>query len=224
MPGTTIPYISNITSEHVDKPNYVAMVTASCQPSADLVTLYQAIPLLFDVDVAVGEQLDVVGQWVGVSRNLDTPLTGVYFAFDTADVGFDQGVWMGPHDPVSGLTSLPDDYYRVLIKVRILNNHWNGSKPDAYVLVNAIFSVLGYTFFIEDPCNLTVNLGLIGTGPPSGIVQALLTSGKFNIKPATIRIANYIYQTTTGPLFAFDINNAHFSGFDIGGWANIIPN
>ena len=224
MTGTVTPYITNITSEHIDKPNYVAMVSASCQPSADLVAMYQAIPLLYDVDIAVSEQLDTVGQWVGISRNLDIPLTGVYFSFDTANVGFDQGVWMGPYDPVTGRTSLPDDYYRLLIKVKILNTHWNGSKADAYALVNAIFSVLGYTFFIEDPCNLTINLGLLGSGPPAGITQALLTSGKFNIKPATIHIANYIYQTVTGPIFAFDINNTSFSGFDIGGWANIIPN
>ncbi len=224
MTGSVTPYLGNITSAHADKPNFMAMVGASCQPSADLVAMYATIPLLYDADTAIGAQLDVVGQWVGVNRNLSIPLTGVYFSFDTDGVGFDQGVWMGPYDQVTGLVSLPDDYFRMLIKVRILNNHWNGSKSDAYTLVNAIFSVLGYTFFIEDPSNLTINLGLFGSGPPAALAKALLVSGKFDIKPATIHIAEYIYQSVSGPIFAFDINNSMFAGFGTGGWATVIPN
>lgn len=216
--------LGNITSEHSDKPHYVQMVESTCRPSAELINLYESIPGLYDVDVAVGPQLDTVGRWVGISRNLDIPLTGVYFALDTTGVGFDQGVWMGPYDPVTGLTSLPDDYYRLLIKVKILNNHWNGTKSDAYILANEIFGSLGYIFFIEDLCNLTINFGLIGSGPPSGMAQALLTSGKFNIKPATIQIANYFYQSVPGPIFAFDINNTQFAGLDVGGWATVVHN
>ncbi len=224
MAGDVSKYTNLITSQHADKPNFVSVVSAACQPLADLSDIYSRIPQLYDVDVAVGQQLDVVGQWVGVSRNLSAPLTGVYFAFDTAGVGFDQGVWLGPYDPVSGLVSLPDDFYRVVIKAKILNNHWNGSKADAYTLANAIFSVLGFSTFIEDHSDLTINIGLVGAGSPSAIVQALLTSGKFDVKPATIHIANYIYQSAPGPIFAFDLNSSLFAGFDTGSWATVIPN
>lgn len=224
MSGNITPFTDNITSEHADKPNFVAMVGQTCQPSADLIELYNQIPLLYDVDVAVGTQLDVDGQWVGVSRYLNTPLTGVYFSFDILGVGFDEGVWLGPFDPITGLTRLPDDIYRILIKVKILNNHWNGSKNDAYTIFNTIFAQLGYSFFIEDYSDLSFNQGLIGPSYPVALVIALLTSGKLNVKPAGIRIRNYIYQSVPGPIFAFDINNSSFAGFDTGGWAIIIPN
>lgn len=224
MAGNITPYLSIITSEHSDKPKYTSMVGQTAQPFADLTALYDSIPLLYDVDVAVGAQLDTVGLWVGVTRQLTAPLAGVYFAFDTADVGFDQGVWMGPYDPATGLVSLPDDYYRMLIKIRILNNHWDGSKDQATTLVNAIFNVLGYQFFIKDHADLTMDMGLIGPGSPSAIVKALLTGGKFDVKPDVVHISNYIYQTVSGPMFAFDLNNSLFAGFDTGAWAQYIAN
>jgi hypothetical protein len=217
-------YTDLITSEHIDKPNFNALVAATCQPNVDLIALYSTISALYDVDTAVGEQLDVVGQWVGVSRDLNEPLTGVYFSLDTVGAGLDQGIWQGPFDSSTGLVSLPDEYYRILIKVRILNNHWNGSKENANILVNNIFSAIGYTFFIEDPSDLSMRLGLIGSGPPTALATALLLSGKFNIKPAGVHIASYIYQSAPGPIFAFDLNSTLFAGFDSGAWATIITN
>jgi hypothetical protein len=217
-------YTDLITSEHSSKPKYMNMVGASLQPYVDLLNQLGVMNALYDVDAAVGQQLDVCGQLVGVSRYLDVPLAGVYFAFDTNLVGFDQGVWLGPYDPITGLTTLPDDYYRVLIKVRILNNHWDGSKQSAYTLVNIIFALFGYSFFIEDHVDMTINLGLLGAGAPAAIAQALLTSGKFNVKPATVHISNYIYQNMAGPVFSFDINNTYFGGFDNSAWATMVAN
>lgn len=224
MAGDVTKYTDLITSQHADKPKFVGSVAAACQPLADISALYAQIPALYDVDVAAGQQLDVVGQWVGVSRELTTALAGVYFAFDTEGVGFDQGVWLGPYDPITGLVSLPDDFYRIVIKSRILNNHWNGSKEDAYTLANAIFSSLGFQLYIEDHSDLSIDIGLVGSSVPSSMVQALLTSGKFDIKPAGVRVSNYFYGSAPGKIFAFDINNDTFGGFDEGSWATVIPN
>lgn len=224
MSGDVVLYTALVTNEHADKPKFMAMVAASVQPPADLIALYQTISALYDVDLAVGEQLDVVGQWVGISRKLSAPLTGVYFALDTVGVGFDEGVWLGPYDPTTGLVSLPDDFYRLLIKAKILNNHWNGSKADAYTLIDLIFQSFGYQLFIEDPCDLTMRLGLWGLTIPPTIVIALLVSGELNIKPAGVHIAAYLYQSQPGPIFAFDLNNAMFGGFDTGGWATVVTN
>ena len=197
------------------------MVSAVIQPSSDLIDLYALIPGLYDVDVAVGQQLDVVGQWVGISRNLDEAISGVYFAFDIDGVGFDQGVWLGPFDPITGITKLPDDIYRILIKVKILNNHWDGTKETAYALVNQIFQTLGYSILIEDPSDLTMALGLVRSGPSVKLIEELLFTGKLNIKPAGVRISYFLSSASEGPLFGFDINNSLIAGFDTGSWATI---
>lgn len=223
MNGNVTPYLNNITSEHSSQPNYTAMVAASCQPIADLVNSLKSVPGLYDVDLAVGSQLDIVGQWVGVSRYLNVAIPGVYFTLDDANLGFDQGVWRDSSNPATGLTALPDDYYRLAIYTRILNNHWNGSLQDAYALSQILFAPLGYQLFIADYCNLTMSLGIIG-GAPTPLLQALFTQGLINVKPAGVRIDSYIFPSNTGPMFALDINNVDFAGFDNGSWATIVTN
>lgn len=217
MTGDITPFTDNITSEHIDKPNFVAMVSATVQPFADMKALFELIPLLYDVDVAVGEQLDVVGELVGVSRNLSAPLTNVYFAFDTANVGFDSGIWKGPYDPDSGLIALPDEFYRLVIRARILNNNWNGSKESIYALASVVFAPYGFTYYVEDHGDLSIGIGLLGLTTPPPILTALLNSGALDTKGVTIQITSRVAQQ--GPVFSFDLDTLLFQGFDSGVWA-----
>lgn len=217
-------YLDLVTLEHGDQPKFTANLTACCQPLVDLQTVISSIMEAYDVDTAVGTQLDILGQWVGVTRFLTEPITGVYFSLDTLSVGLDYGIWQGVHDPVTGLVALPDEYYRLLIKVKILNNRWNGSINDAYVLADTIFSIFGYNIFIEDLGNLTMRLGLVGVDAPSPLLRSLLIEGKFNIKPAGVKVASYVYQSLPGPIFMFDLTSPSFGGFDTSSWATVAPN
>jgi len=193
MPGSTYSYTKLITSEHADKAKFMATVSASFQPFADLLDLYSQVPTLYDVDQAVGAQLDIIGQWVGRNRNLSLPIAGVYFAFDTPGLGFDQGVWLGPYDSATGVVSLSDQYFRLLIKSAIMNNQWNGSLADAYLFAGQVFDAFGYSFVINDYCNLTMSLEIQGPANPPPLVVALLTGGYFDIRPAGILISSYIH-------------------------------
>lgn len=219
MAGNVIPYTDLVTSQFSAAPKYMAMLAATCQLQADLVATYASIPALFDLDVAVGSQLDVVGQWVGISRNLSTPLTGVYFAFDTLEVGFNQGIWKGPFDPSTGLVALPDEFYRLVLRSRILNNQWEGNKPSAETLMNVVFAPYGYTFLLIDPSNLTMEMALIGP-TPTALLLAMFKGGLFDIKPVGVQMGHYYYSVE--PAFAFNINSAIMSGFNSGNWAMIL--
>lgn len=215
-------YVRLITAEHADKPNFTGMIFQSCKPFAEINNLIQNFPNWYDIDLAVGKQLDTDGEWIGLTRYLDSPITGVYFSFDQSLTGFNKGVWKGPFDPTSGLVALPDEFYRALLKVKILNNHWDGSIIKAYEIASSIFLGLGFTLFIIDHANLTMAIGLVGQGPPDNLTLGLLTGGKFNIKPAGIKITNYQVQSVPGPLFGFDISNNVFAGFDLSGWATLL--
>lgn len=217
MPNTADTYSNLITSQHADKPKFVSTVGVTTSPNVDVQALYSAILESYDIDTAEGTQLDTVGQIVGASRYLTTPLTGVYFEFDTLGVGYDTGVWLGPYDSVTGLTSLPDEFYRLLIRSRILHNHWDGSKGQFYALAEVIFGPSGYTYFIDDHADLTISIGLLGPTNPPPILTALLNSGALDVKPVTIRIMSRVAQQ--GPIFGFDLNTLLFKGFDTGYWA-----
>lgn len=170
-------YVGLITSQHADKPKFVAMVAAVAKAFADTSNLIDGLPQAFDLDVAVGAQLDDVGLWVGLSRKIGVPIEGVYFSFDTEGLGYDQGSWKGPFDPDVGLTSLDDDTYRLLLRARIAANHWDGTFERAVELLELIF-VPNPT----DPIFQYLELesgGLLDLldGPPVALVSTLQSGG-----------------------------------------------
>lgn len=216
--GDITPYVSLITSEYNQQPDFVAMITAVLQPVADSMAVIVSLPAAFDVDDAVGDQLDVVGQWVGVSRNISVPLTGVYFSFDDATLGFDQGTWFSPFDPNTGLVVLPDENYRTLIRARIARNQWDGTIPGAYNVWNTAFAGTGIGILIQDLENMHMIQAL--TGPvPDAVTRALFQGGYLSLKPDGVHVDAYVTPTVPGaPYFGFDVENTAISGFDAGAW------
>lgn len=222
MSSDVAPYTGLITSEHADKPCFVATVAASVQPLADLLDTLSGLPAAFDLDTAVGAQLDIVGQWVGRSRNVSTALTGVYFSFDTLGLGFDQGVIWGPGDPLTGLIALPDDIYRLVLKAKIAANQWDGTVPGAYTAWNTLFAPEGFQILIQDNGDMTMTLALVGAiNNPT--FQGLFSGGYLDLRPSGVRITGYLFPSADAPLFGLDVDNAAIAGFDVSAWAVSTP-
>jgi len=211
-------YVGLITSEHADKPKFSAMVAAVAQCFVDQQNALGGFVPAFDLDQAIGDQLDIIGQWVGISRRVNTPLTGVYFSFDIVGVGFDQGVWQGPFDPSTGVTLLDDDTYRVLIRAKIGANHWDGTLGTSAAILDQIFDN-GTNVFIQDNQDMTMTFGVSGA-IPSAVLLALLKGGYIPLKPEGVLVNSYIVTSSTGAsIFGFDMENQYVSGWDVGAWA-----
>ncbi|EKS9840574.1 DUF2612 domain-containing protein [Burkholderia cepacia] len=210
-------YTALVTSEHSDKPRFMATIGTLVQPLVDQMGVLQSMPGKFDLDNAVGVQLDDVGVWVGVSRKIRTPLTGIYFSFDIAGLGFDQGTWKGPFDPDTGLTVLDDDTYRLVIRAKIGANHWDGTLESSAAILNSIFDSDTHVF-IEDHQDMSMTIGIAGKVPPATFL-ALLSGGYIPLKPEGVRVDYTIVTTVDGaPLFGFDMNSPLVAGFDTGVW------
>ena len=217
-------YTNLITSQHKDKPKFVEFVKTLCQPYVDMQNVISTFSAMYDINNGFGAQLDVIGQWVGISRALPEQITGVYFALDTPGLGLDESVWQGPFNPDTYLVFLPDDHYKLLLNAKILNNQWDGSKDQAYIIAQTIFNPLGYELIIEDHADMTMSLGIVGvTVTPTALIQAMLTQGVLDIKPATVGIKNYFYPSAPGRMFALDVSNDYFGGLDESSWATLIP-
>ncbi|MEE3504824.1 DUF2612 domain-containing protein [Pseudomonas sp. 10C3] len=212
-------YTAKITSEHSDKPKFMFMVTAVAQAFVDVSAVSDGLPDDFDLDNAVGVQIDVIGLWVGVGRNISTPLTSVYFSLDTAGLGFDQGSWKGPFDPANGITTLDDETYKTLIRAKIGANRWDGTLEQSKEIMDLVFSGDSLVF-IQDNQDMTITIGVAGKAP-SAIELALLTGGYIPIKPQSVHVNYYIAPTADGPLFGFDASTQYVSGFDQGSWGQI---
>ena len=187
----------------------MALVTAIAQWGVDVQNAILAIPGQFDVDVAVGVNLDIVGLWIGVGRKIATPISGVYFSFNIDGLGFNQGVWKGEFDPDTGLTSLDDETYRLLLRAKIGANHWDGTLGASKAILDSIFANITATgtpydsggfgegpyggesgstiLSIKDNQDMTMTIVVSGV-PPSALFLALLTGGYIPIKPAGVTV------------------------------------
>jgi len=191
-------YQALITSEHNQQPNFMAFVAAICQPSVDLQNQLEKLPSLFDVDLAVGDQLDKIGDWVGVSRDLNQEIMGV--------------------------SQLPDAEYRILVKLFIAMNAWDGTIPGIYSIWNTVFSAQGYQILVQD--NQDMSMLVVFLNPPTDIlILAILTQGYFLLVPAGVLIVGFYepslpYPGT--PIFGWGVENSKISGWGVGAWVEKI--
>lgn len=210
-------YTGLITSQHADKPKFVAMIGGVAQCFVDQQSGLKGFVPAFDLDQAVGAQLDILGAWVGITRNVSTSISGVYFAFDTPGVGFDQGVWRGPFDPADGIVRLDDETFRLLIRAKIAANKWDGTIKSAASILESIFGEEIY-IFIEDNQDMSMTVGISGK-LPSALLLAIFGGGYIPLKPASV-LVNYVTTSVDGDaIFGFDVENRYISGFDSGAWA-----
>lgn len=208
---TAAEYVALVTSEH-RRPRFLALVEACVRPFVEAQAALAMLPAAFDVDAAVGVQLDAVGLWVGVTRYLQTPLEGVYFAWDTPDVGWGEGVWKGRYDPDTGLSVLDDDNFRRLVKARIVANHWDGSVPLAYAAWRIAFEGTGSILVIQDNQDMSMSVGIAGIRPDA-VFRALLLGNYIPIKPEGVRINWYAVTPDGGRLFAWDCEADGLAGW-----------
>jgi len=214
---TVEEYLNLITSAYRKKPKFTAMVSDYVGlPSRVQDLLLSMIPL-FDVDVAVGDQLDIIGLWVGISRDVNIPTTGIYFSWDGVDpsVGWDYGTWQG-NLPTSTITELPDDAYRTLIKAKIAANKWDGTTTNAYAIWDALFPDLN--ILIQDNQNMSYAMIFFG-GIIDSLTVALITGGYIPLKPEGVRISGYYIPVDDGPVFGWDMDTDYMQGWDEGSWA-----
>ena len=188
-------YLAVLTSEHNQKPKFVATVSLIAQTSVDQQSAIDGFSMLFDVDLAMGDQLDKIGEWVGVSRHLTKAVLGV----DTLD----------------------DPTYRVLVKLFIAMNSWDGTTPGIYNIWNAILASTYGPILVEDFQDMTMAIVLL-VPPTSVLILAILTNGYFLLRPAGVGIVGFFTPSVPGtPAFGFDVENSSISGFDVGSW--VIP-
>lgn len=147
---TVDDYVALIPPANAAKPKFVATVRATVAPVAALQELLAGLPNDFDLDDAVGAQLDAVGVRVGRSRQLPYPLQGIFFTWDDPKRGWDKGIWKGPYEAGVGIYELDDDTFRRLLRSKILANRWDGTLIGAQDVLDAYFTNPATRVFIED--------------------------------------------------------------------------
>ncbi len=120
----------------------------------------------FDLDNALGVQLDMLGQSIGRKRMLTfQPLND--------------------HNPV-----MDDETYRLVLKAKVAMNNWDGKTESAYEIWDNTFKDIGLQ--IQD--NQDMSMTAYVTGYVNQIRQDLIQHGYIVPKPEGVKI-NYIGKT-----------------------------
>ena len=210
-------YSDLIIPWYANQPRFVQMVEDTSSILVGLRDFIAHLPEDFDLDEAVGVQLDVVGQWVGRSRFIRIPLSNMWFSFDDAPRGFDLGYWMGPYDQSYGIARLDDDVYRNLLYGKIISNNWDGSVDQALTAMRLMIPDLTTNLIIDNRGDDSIDFGISGR-VPDNLKISLWHQDYLPFKPAGKKSYYLVTSIDTYPLFGFDVQNAYISGWDTGTW------
>lgn len=213
---TVQDYLNLITSEHSQRPKFVSTISQIVGASVWIQGLLEKMIPLFDLDqTPMGQQEDLIGQWVGISRKVSIPVAGIFFSWDDVMTdGWDYGTWAPPIPPTV-ITALPDDAYLTLIRTKIAANYWDGTIEGAYTIWNNIFPQ--YTILFQDNQDMSYSLAVIG-GIVDSLTLALLTGGYLPLRPEGVMIDEYFVATDTNRAFGWDVESMYLGGWDEGSW------
>jgi hypothetical protein len=219
-------YLALVPSWNSQRPKFMSTLAALVQPLVDSQTFLASLTADFDLDTAVGVQLDAVGRWLNRDRFIDQPITGVYFSFDLASerVGFDQGIWFSGFDPTEAIIALDDETYRTILRLQAIANQWDGTLPSMQAPLDAVFPGI----IVQDKGDIAGDVMTMDVLIPSHLLSSLLLgilTQDYPVKPAGV-LTNFIETTLQGvPIFGFDVaftTNGPFGGFDQAAWGIII--
>lgn len=215
MPGYDLSdYTQLIPGQNSDKPRFMAWVAANLQPFVDSQAISLSMHTAFNLDDAVGVQLDIIGQQLGQGRVVDfTPEGGVS-------------------------PTLNDDMYRLVLKARVLLNGWKGTRQEVYDYWQRVFPQYGIQ--IVDGQDMTMNYVLYGLPlDPSalmpftwgasglgwgqgywtlfggGLLRELFRNGYLTPEPAGVAVT---YSFSDSAVFAWNQDNDYLKGWSEGTW------
>lgn len=185
----TTDYTPLITSQHRSATKFISVVGLLTGEVAKINDVAQSIASKFDVDTAVGDQLDIIAQWLGLYRRMMVP-DNVFFSFDTPALGFDQGLWKGTFVVAQHEISLTDDELRRYIKAMILASHWDGTLQNMHAILDAAMPPAN-TVTVVDLQSLELQVHVAGPSLSSTMESLLRFSALQGIKPAGVKLVQY---------------------------------
>lgn len=209
-------YLGLIPDPNSTQPKYMDWVGVNLQPFVDDQTVLDSFTDAFDLNQAVGVQLDKIGELLQLSRRLK-------------------------FQPGGGLNAnLSDDRYRLALKAKILLNIWKGTKQEIYDFWRQYLPQ--YPILIGDGQDMSMTVLIIGMPNDTedaiffgydtntatikgydqsywegfdGVLRGMVKNHYFLPKPAGVKV-NYAFTDTAA--FAYDFESDYLKGYDAGSW------
>ena len=126
----------------------------------------------FNINTAIGKQLDIIGSIAGINRihNDET------------------------------LEPIDDDTYRILIKMKLINNY---SMNSIKSIVDGVYNFLNDKLVFVNNTNMTISYIIFGEKENSNIIKIITKDRSILPAPAGVYV-NYIIRITDDKIFSFN--------------------
>lgn len=214
-------YENLLIVQYSDKPKASAMISAIVSRFKNISDVIEEFESAFDLDSAIGSQLDIIGKIVGISRNVEGVIPKIFFGFDgnVNARGFGLAPFYTTDQAQYTDTQLSDSDYRFFIRIKIAKNHVkatmsddNGSNLNAVIL--SMFE--GYAYMVDNK-DMTVTI-YIENSPKSYLLPYAISLDLIPLPQAVeVKYISIVARKT----FGFS-NNPNAFGFSSGSFARIL--
>jgi hypothetical protein len=161
-----VKYLNMVPSQNREKPKFISWLSVPLTILDDTETMMKEIDTDFDLDIAIGDQLDKIGHIVGVSRILN-------------------------FQPISASPIVDDATYRRMILAKIAKNQWDGTYYGLTTIWDTFFPDI--QLIVTDNQNMTVDVLVFGIG--ANLERELIQNGYYVPKAQSVKY-NYLFAET----------------------------
>ena len=206
-----IGYYQNLlTAQYRNSPKLTQLLKVLLQKFDDISQCLTQLDTAFDLDSAIGVQLDMLGVTAQADRTL-------------------------PFQPSFGVSPvMDDDTYRIYIKAKIAQNQWNGTLGSLYTMwygdpvtgQPGLFPTV--KLIVEDGQNMTATLH-IGGLPSTLLIDMIAGYAVNGALSGTVHNSmlvprpegvEYTFSLVTLPIFGFGaVNTPYVAAWGVGSWS-----
>lgn len=136
LESDTEEYAGLLSQANYEREKFLLLVRSLLKPSVGLSQLVQSFNLAFALDNAAGDQLDMIGEVVGATRMLN-------------------------YVPASGDRMMDDDEYRMVLKLTIAQNVWDGTLGSLRKIYSDVFGSSVTVVYVDNQ-NMTLTISVYG--------------------------------------------------------------
>lgn len=204
-----------IYAQYRDKPKAAAWYRIVMRLASKIGSAAESVRTSYDIDTAIGEQLDVIGRIVVAPRSFidNIPMMPGLFALTDGDEFGDDGAMFSPLT-IGQDSQLSDELYRMVIRAKIVKNSSDGSIES---ILSGINFLLPGANVIRVTDGEDMSFSIEFSGQISNLERYALLNAALIPKPQGVRFNGFLESfgiSEFGDIDAeFGDTDAEFTGF-----------
>lgn len=195
MSDFTDIYKEYLILQYYNKPKATAEMQLYAEEFESVFNFLNSFLTEFDLDLATGDRLDLIGKIVGINRVVEGGITKYYFGFSGAvgALGYGEGRWRGDSDALATPSELDDGQYRLFIKAKASKNNADARvvSDERVGMQDEISNLFDKRAYVVDNQDMTMTIN-IDDDYPSTDVDLIVNAGLLPNPQGVSFIINYI--------------------------------